>query len=73
ANHRAVKKFGIAWGLQRNYKSRFSLDMNVGPGYFFAKVTRQNIIGQFATENTSGFTILGQVNLGFWLNKRNTN
>ena len=69
----AINKFGIAWGLQRNYKSRFSLDLNVGPYYLFAKVTRQNSTGEFITENVDEFTILGQINLGFWLNKRNSN
>lgn len=71
--HRAINEFGIAWGLQRNYKSRFGLDLNVGPCYLFARVTRQNSTGEFTTENVDDFTIFGQINLGFWLNKRNGN
>jgi hypothetical protein len=72
-NHPAINKLGIAWGLQRNYKKRFSLDLNVGPYYLFAKVTRQNSTGEFVTENVDEFTIAGQINVGFWLNKRNRN
>lgn len=69
--HWAINEFGIAWGLQRNHKSRFGLDLNVGPYYLFAKVTKQNSTGQFVTKNVDEFTISGQINLGFWLNKRN--
>ncbi|MEO6894375.1 MAG: hypothetical protein ABI136_05015 [Ginsengibacter sp.] len=70
-NHPALNKFSIVWGLQRNYKSRFSLDLNVGPSYFFGNVTSQNNAGQLTTEKEDEFTIAGQINLGFWLNKRN--
>lgn len=69
-DHHAVKELGIAWGFQRNYKSRFSLDLNVGVGYLFAKETTIDN-GQLVTKNISEFTTLGQVNFGFWLNKRN--
>jgi hypothetical protein len=68
--HRAIKKFGIAWGFQRNYKKRFSLDLNFGVGYLFAKATT-NDTGQLVTKNIGEFAVLGQVNLGFWLNKKN--
>jgi hypothetical protein len=71
--HRAINEFGIAWGLQRNYKSRFGLDLNVGPYYLFAKATKQSSTGQFVTEKVDEFTISGQISLGFWLNKRNRN
>ena len=69
----AINKLAITWGLQRNYKSRLSLDLNVGPCYLFARVARQNSTGEFAKENVDDFTIYGQVNLGFWLNKRKGN
>lgn len=69
-DHHAVKKLGIVWGLQRNYSNRFSLDLNVGVGYYFAKTTTIDN-GQLDTKNNGEFTTLGQVNLGFWLNKRN--
>ncbi|MEP7232250.1 MAG: hypothetical protein ABI691_18450 [Ginsengibacter sp.] len=69
-DHHAVKHLGIAWGFQRNYKSRFSLDLNVGLGYVFAKTTEIDN-GQWVTKSIGEFTTLGQVDLGFWLNKRN--
>ena len=48
---------GFVWGLQRNYHSRFSLDLNLGLGYLRSK-------------NTSGFGPVGEFNLGFWLGKK---
>jgi hypothetical protein len=69
----AVNIFGIAWGLQRNYKQRFSLDLAIGGGYFFAKVAKETGSGQFQTQNAGDFTLITQLNLGFWLNKRNIN
>jgi hypothetical protein len=71
--HRLLNEFVLAWGLQRNYKSRFSLDLRVGPSYLFAKATKQNSAGEYVTENVDEFSISGQINLGFWLNKRNRN
>lgn len=68
--HHTVNKFGLAWGMQRNYKKRFSVDLNLGVGYLFAKTTT-NDTGQLATNNIREFTVLGQVNFGFWLNKKN--
>lgn len=70
-NRRAINTFGLAWGFQRNYKKRFSLDLNLGGGYFYTKVTTMDNAGQFISENTGQFTTVGQLNLGFWLNKRN--
>lgn len=68
---RILNIFGIAWGFQRNYPKRFSLDLNLGFGYYFTKQTTINDAGQFITENTGEITNLGQITLGFWLNKRN--
>src|SRR5215213_6679834 len=36
-NRRAITRLGVVWGLQRNYRQRFSLDLNMGLGYMFAK------------------------------------
>ena len=63
-DHRTINTIGLVWGIQRNYKSRFSLDLNLGPGYYFTKAT----VG--GTIHVSGFTTIGQLNFGFWLNKR---
>jgi hypothetical protein len=67
---RASKVFGIAWGLQRNYPKRFSLDLSFGLGYIFTKETTVNDAGQYITKNVGEFTNVGQIGLGFWLNKR---
>lgn len=70
-DRRAINVFGIAWGFQRNYPKRFSLDINFGPGYLYTRVTTMNDTGQLITKNTGQFKTVGQINLGFWLNKRN--
>jgi hypothetical protein len=58
---RSLNSFGIAWGISRNYKKRFSLDLSIGPGYYYTKRT---------TVSEGGITLVGQISLGFWLNKR---
>ena len=70
-DRRAINVFGIAWGFQRNYPKRFSLDINFGPGYLYTTVTTMNDTGQLITKNAGQFIPVGQINLGFWLNKRN--
>lgn len=65
---RTIHRVGAVWGLQRNYKSRFSLDLNVGFGYAFARETFKS--GQGTYEAVHEFVTVGQLNLGFWLNKR---
>ncbi len=66
---RLVSRFGIVWGLQRNYLGRFSLDLNLGIGYLVAKGTRFHN-GQSTTKTVAIPTSIGQLNLGIWLNKR---
>src|SRR5690606_10719167 len=58
-NNRMVN-VGIVWGMQRNYSSRFSLDLNIGAGY--AKMG-----------HSSGISPIGEINLGLWLGKRTEN
>ena len=36
-HRRFINSLGLAWGLQRNYPKRFSLDLYFGFGYVFAK------------------------------------
>ena len=67
---RSLNSFGIAWGLSRNYQKRFSLDWSVGLGYYYAKSTTLNEWGENITKNEGGTTLVGQISLGFWLNKR---
>jgi len=67
---RSISSFGIAWGLSRNYQKRFSLDWSVGLGYYYAKSTTLNEWGENITKNEGGTTLVGQISLGFWLNKR---
>lgn len=67
---RTLNVFGIAWGFQRNYPKRFSLNLSFGFGYGFSKQTTINDLGEYITENTGEFTNIGQIGLGFWLNKR---
>lgn len=49
--------FGIVWGIQRNYKNRFSIDCSVGPSLYTP----------FANNE---FTLIGDVSLGLWLGKK---
>lgn len=68
-NDRAVGLFGFVWGFQRNYNSRISLDLNLGLGYQFGNVTKytQTTI----VSKTAGTVVpVGELSLGFWLNKR---
>ena len=69
-NRRPINIAGIVWGMQRNYKSRFSLDFNVGLGYLFTTATLPNNTGQTIKENVGKLSSLGQLSLGFWLNRR---
>lgn len=48
---------GVVWGLQRNYKNRFSLDFNIGPNL-------ANLLVFGSPGITSEFTI------GIWLGKK---
>jgi hypothetical protein len=68
---RVLKMFGAVWGFQRNYWKRFSLDLNWGVGYVYTKETTINDAGQYKTKNVGEFTNMGQIGLGFWLNRRN--
>jgi hypothetical protein len=69
-NRRAMNTVGVVWGFQRNYRKRFSLDLNLGLGYLFTTARVPDNTGQAVRENVGEFTTLGQLTLGFWLNKR---
>ena len=67
---RPINTVGVVWGMQRNCKSRFRVDYNVGLGYLFTTAILPNNNGQTVRENIGKFSSLGQLSLGFWLNKR---
>jgi hypothetical protein len=71
-SRRSVHRLGAVWGIQRNYKSRFSLDLNLGLGYMFGKSTTYDYwgTGNYISETAGQVTFMGQINIGFWLNKR---
>ena len=69
-NRRVVYTLGFVWGIQRNYRKRFSLDLNLGLGYFFTTGTELDYNYQVVHVSQSGFTIPGNLSLGFWLNRR---
>lgn len=70
-DRRPVNSIGVAWGFQRNYPKRFSLDLNLGGGYVFASNTKLNEFGQPVKVNSGRLTSIGNLSLGFWLNKKN--
>jgi hypothetical protein len=71
-NRRLISRLGIAWGLQRNFEKRFSLDLYLGFGYLISNGTTYNSGGQRIKRNITMPALLGQLNLGIWLNKRKT-
>ena len=70
SNIRPVHTIGAVWGFQRNYKSRISLDINLGGAYVFATSTFYESDGKVETRTTGKFTTTGQIQIGFWLDKR---
>lgn len=70
SKRRAINTIAVVWGIQRNYKTRFSLDLGLGTGYLFTKATLPDNRGEIKKERVGKFTIMGQLNLGFWLNRK---
>jgi hypothetical protein len=69
-HYRTMNTLAAVWGFQRNYRKRFSLDFNIGPAIAFAKTTSTDLAGRTHTYNYNEFTVFGQFDIGFWLNKR---
>ena len=63
---------GFVWGMQRNYSSRFSLDVLVGPGYYFSNESYYDPAepSHKIKQNYSGFSLITTINIGFWLNRK---
>jgi len=55
--NQALVNTGVVWGMQRNYPSGFSLDLNIGIGYL---------------KDGSDLLIspVGELNIGWWLGKK---
>ncbi|AXY74977.1 DUF3575 domain-containing protein [Paraflavitalea soli] len=65
---RAIYATGATFGLQRNFRSRFSLDMNIGLGYMIeGRYTDDEGIASY---NNNQFYFPGRISFGIWLNKR---
>lgn len=64
---RLVHSLGALWGMQRNYKSHFSLDVNIGVGFYFREEPFTDRHGNDQKHN-GRFTIPGRFSIGFWLN-----
>lgn len=70
SKRRAISRFGIGWGFQRNYAQHFSLDLNLGLGYLFSKGANYSYNGQRTTKTISMPAAMGQLNIGFWLGRK---
>lgn len=70
-DRRAIHIVGAIWGIQRNYKGNFSLDLNLGLGYTFSKGTKIDAYtGRRISEDVSTPTTVGNFTLGLWLNRK---
>lgn len=69
---RGVSVAGVVWGMQRNYRSRFSLDLNLGLGYQFGRVTQYDQNNQIYSSTEGSLYPMGTLTLGIWLNRRNS-
>lgn len=67
---RLIHVASVLWGLQRNYRRRFSLDFNVGPGVLITRATVAHPTQVAVSETRAEFVITGTASLGMWLNKR---
>jgi hypothetical protein len=67
---RGVYTIGGTVGMQRNYKSRLSLDLNIGFGYIFREPPIPDDAGQQMGTRSGQLTIPGRLSLGIWLNKK---
>lgn len=66
---RPVSTAGIVWGMQRNYNSRISLDIQAGPGFRFAKAIEPGVFG-IQQINYAKPVLIARVGLGIWLGKK---
>lgn len=62
-----VHGLGLTVGMQRNFRSRFSLDLNIGFGHTIEPAYRD---WNGTKIRNSQFYFPGRLSLGFWLNSR---
>ena len=68
---RPVFIYGALYGMQRNYSSHFSLDINFGLGVISGNSRNYDpYTGNITTGNQTQVTIPGQVTLSFWFGKK---
>jgi hypothetical protein len=67
---RLMNTLAVVWGLQRNFRSRISIDFNVGPGYNFSKGTEFYFNGERYITQQRAFTLFTQFDIGIWLNRK---
>jgi hypothetical protein len=68
-SRRALGIIGTCWGLQRNYRGHFSLDLNLGIQYQFGKATFFHpTTGQLTREGSGLLVPTANLTLGIWLN-----
>ena len=71
-NRRPVHTAVLAWGIQRNYTRRFSLDCNAGVGIDFANTSLYNQNDDVIDKNiVAAFTYSLQIRMGWWLGRKN--
>jgi hypothetical protein len=66
-----IYKIGALWGIQRNYKSRFSLDFNIGVGYKTFETIKEIPPSSFSKLRVSTVGLLGHLNVGFYIGPKN--
>lgn len=68
---RLVHTAGLVWGMQRNYAKHFSLGLDLGPGFTFAKETDYWYFGPLdeMVRTKTIFTLIASVSLGFWIGR----
>ncbi|ULQ50865.1 hypothetical protein [Flavihumibacter fluvii] len=67
---RPIHTIGAVWGIQRNYKTRFSLDLSLGIGYQIAESTYYDAVDQYYTSIKGTPTAIIKLQLGIWVNKK---
>lgn len=68
SKRRNVNVVGLGWGMQRNYTKHFSLDLNIGGQYRFARSSYPGADNTTMQKTGGEFLPAVLLGLGFWLN-----